>query len=680
MFNSQLRGKPCIIKYKLRHKVLSSLWAATALSVAIPAVAHDNDSIAVKHTLDNVVITGTASQKKLSATAPIHIIDKEAIGRLGVTDIADALHRMPGITLRDYGGAGGMKTVSVRGFGAQHTGVSYDGIALSDCQTGEIDVSRYSLENTESIALTIGDNDDIFIPARNAAYAAMLNISTITPPDNDSRPHLETQIKTGSFGYISPFIRYRQSFNGKLALTASGEYVYAENDYPFTLRNLTLVTREKRTNNMMNSGHGEVALSWRINEGQSLNGKIYYYDNDRQLPGQVRYYTNLSGENLHDRNAFAQIQYKVWGWHDLSLKLNAKYNWASSEYKDETYRNGINDASYWQREAYTSTSLLYTPNTKLAFNYSADYIFNNLNSSLKTDTRPYRHTILQSATARYRSSRFTIMGRLLYSLYFNAAKYGNSARDAKRLSPSVSMSYKLLRGEDLYIRLSYKNIFRAPTFNESYFYHYGSTDLLPENTDQLNAGLTWRHSYGQGSYLKLSADAYLNKVKDKIVAVPFNMFVWTNINVGKVIGHGIETEATLSHTFNQRHSLLITANYGLQRSENKTNEASPYYGNQIAYTPEHQGSAAINYENPWVNITIHGHGMSHRYTNNEHYQGSRVGGYVEMGLTAYRAWKLWKGELEIRADIKNLLDKQYEIVSHYPMPGRSWQASIKYKF
>lgn len=651
-----------------------------AWSVAIPAGAQNNDSIADRRTLDNVVITGKASQKRLSATAPVRVLDKESIVRLGVTDIADALHRLPGITLRDYGGAGGMKTVSVRGFGSQHTGVCYDGIALSDCQTGEIDVSRYSLENTESIGLTIGDNDDIFIPARNAAYAAMLNISTITPPDNDSRPHLETQVKAGSFGYISPFIRYRQSFNGKLSLTASGEYVYAENDYPFTLRNLTLVTREKRTNNMMNSGHGEVALSWRINEEQSLDGKIYYYDNDRQLPGQVRYYTNLSGENLHDRNAFAQLQYKAWGWHKLSLKLNAKYNWASSEYKDETYRGGINDASYWQREAYASACLLYTPDEKLAFDYSADYIFNNLNSSLKTDTRPYRHTVLQSATARFRSSRFTIMARLLYSLYFNDAKYGNSARDAKKLSPSVSMSYKLLRGEDLYIRLSYKNIFRAPTFNESYFYHYGSTNLLPESTDQINAGFTWKHLYGMGSYIKLSADAYLNKVKDKIVAVPYNMFVWTNINVGKVMGHGIEAEATLNHNFNGRHSIMVTANYGLQRSENKTNEASPYYGNQIAYTPEHQGSAAINYENPWVNITIHGHGMSHRYTNNEHYQGSRVDGYVEMGLTAYRAWKLWSGELEIRADIKNLLDKQYEIVSHYPMPGRSWQASIKYKF
>lgn len=202
------------------------------LTMALPIKAQNNDSIASKHTLDNVVITGVSSPKRLSATAPVHILDKETISRLGVTDIADALHRIPGITLRDYGGAGGMKTVSVRGFGTQHTGVSYDGIALSDCQTGDIDVSRYSLENTESIALTVGDNDDIFIPARNAAYAAMLHINTITAPSKDKRPHLETQIKVGSFGYVSPFIRYRQSFNGKLALTVAGEYVYAENDYP----------------------------------------------------------------------------------------------------------------------------------------------------------------------------------------------------------------------------------------------------------------------------------------------------------------------------------------------------------------------------------------------------------------------------------------------------------------
>ena len=131
-----------------------------------------NDSVAEGRTLEGVVVTETASRKALSGTAPLRILDNETMLRLGVTDIADALHRIPGITLRDYGGAGGMKTVSVRGFGARHTGVSYDGIALSDCQTGEIDVSRYSLDNAADISLVVGDNEDIFIPARSASYAA----------------------------------------------------------------------------------------------------------------------------------------------------------------------------------------------------------------------------------------------------------------------------------------------------------------------------------------------------------------------------------------------------------------------------------------------------------------------------------------------------------------------------
>lgn len=42
-----------------------------------------------------------------------------------------------------------------------------------------------------------------------------------------------------------------------------------------------------------------------------------------------------------------------------------------------------------------------------------------------------------------------------------------------------------------------------------------------------------------------------------------------------------------------------------------------------------------------------------------------------MGLTAYRRWHVWRGTLEARADIKNLLNKQYEIVARYPMPGQA---------
>ena len=196
-----------------------SVAAFGALLSCTPAAAQGTDSISDGRVLDDVTVTDKARQRQVAGTAPLRVLDSEAMLRLGVTDIADALHRLPGITLRDYGGAGGMKTVSVRGFGSQHTGVSYDGIALSDCQTGEIDMSRYSLENVSDISLLIGDNDDIFIPARNAAYAAMLTINPMAPPTADNKPHLTTQVKLGSFGYVSPLIRYTHNLTDKFALS-----------------------------------------------------------------------------------------------------------------------------------------------------------------------------------------------------------------------------------------------------------------------------------------------------------------------------------------------------------------------------------------------------------------------------------------------------------------------------
>ena len=125
--------------------------------------------------LNEVQVVDSHKHHTLTSTAPLYVMDHGEMLRLGVTDMADALHRLPGITLRDYGGAGGMKTVSVRGLGTKHTGVSYDGVMLSECQGGEIDLSRYSLDNVGSLSLVIGDNDDIFIPARQVTTPAFIS-------------------------------------------------------------------------------------------------------------------------------------------------------------------------------------------------------------------------------------------------------------------------------------------------------------------------------------------------------------------------------------------------------------------------------------------------------------------------------------------------------------------------
>lgn len=652
----------------LKIVLLSSLIATQAYA--------QSDSVRV---LDQVNVE--AQRREVASTAPLHVVKAADFARLGITDVADALHRMPGVMLRDYGGAGGMKTVSVRGFGAEHTGVVYDGVMLSECQSGEIDLSRYSLNTVSSMALTVGDNDDIFIPARQSSMAAVLTIESLGGMPADRRAHLTTEVKWGSFGYISPFVRYNQQVARGLAFSASAEYTYAENDYPFTLTNISLKTKEHRTNSRMNTGHGEVSMLWQINEQNTLRAKVYYYDNDCLLPGQVRYYTSVSGESLRDRNAFAQAQ---WIWRNasgnLSVRADGKFNWAASIYKDRLMPNAVRDASYWQREYYLSGCVLYAPTAHWAFDYSADYAYNNLSSSLSTATRPYRNTILQSLTAKYTLQRFTAMARLLYSLYYNDAKDGPGAKDMKHLSPSVSLSYKLIQNEDFFLRASYKNIFRAPTFNENYYYHYGSTDLDPEKTDQYNVGITWSHYWSPRLNTTLIADGYINHVRDKIVAVPYNMFVWTNINVGKVNGKGVELTTKASWQLAKANTLTFSGSWSYRRIANRTNSESQYYGYQIAYQPMHTGGASIGWENPWVNVTVHGTGMSDRWTNNNHYQDTRVAGYWETGTTLWRDFHYKRQSWTARFDLMNLLDKQYEIVSHYPMPGINWRLTIDYKF
>lgn len=656
------------------------------------AMAQTDTIVGRVHELEGVTVTESQRRHTLMSTAPLHLLDRRDMLSMGITDMADALHRLPGITLRDYGGAGGMKTVSVRGFGAKHTGVSYDGVMLSECQSGEIDLSRYSLDNVEGLSLTIGDNDDIFIPARQSSTPAVLNIETLRMRTDDTRPHLTAQVKQGSFGLISPFVRYEQNLSNRFAFSLVGEYTYADNDYPYSIQNGNETVSDRRSNSRMNSWHGELNFLYQTNRVSRLSGKLYYYDNDRQLPGQVHYYTNLSGEALRDRNAFGQLLYQT-RWDDkLSLKWLAKYNWAESVYRDRMMQGGVNDASYWQREVYSSAVLLYTPDERWAMDYSMDYAFNNLNgSSWRTLVgKPYRHTMLQSATAKYQSRRLKVIVRLLLSLYLNGQSempattrqdvQQNSADNMQRLSPSLSVSYKLLADQDLYVRASYKNIFRSPTFNESYCYHYGSTNLKPESTDQLNVGVTYTAPLSRRNMLTVTLDGYYNHVKDMIVAVPQNMFVWTCVNLDKVRSYGLDATMRASRQVAEGHQVAVAGSYSYQRVEDRNNPDATTYGYQVAYMPRHQGSLSVSYENPWVNVSLHGTSVSSRWPNNNHYEGTLIAGYTDCGATLWRQFRWHRYQLEARFDLKNVFDKHYEIVANYPMPGRNYQISINYKF
>ena len=689
---------------------------AVLLMFAVPHAKAQQDAIAphvqrdaaMSDTLRNVDVVSTQQSRQLKSTAPQYTLSGESFSRLGVTDIGDALHRLPGITLRDYGGAGGMKTVSVRGLGAQNTGVSYDGIALSDCQTGQIDLQRYTLGGIKDLRLTAAGNDDIFLPARNAASAAMLDIA---PPSFPLAPHASDAaratrskvgggITLGSWGYTNPMLQWGSAVGEKVSVMGVADYIYAENDYPFTLVNGRTKSRERRTNSRMNQWHGEVSALWLVNARNRLSAKVYYYDNDRQLPGIVHYYANDSDEALRERNAFAQAKWVSTCSDKVSLMLNGKFNWFTSDYTNTKSGGGSPSAEYWQREAYGAFALLYTPAEWLMLDYSADYILNTLNSSRAADSRPMRHSVLQSLSAKAQWGRLSLLARGLCSVYLNSQRNNNMSDNTStnigtadgertpnesRLSPSLSASFQPFNGEELFIRASWKNVFRMPTFNELYYYHLGNPTLSPERTSQLNIGLSWQSGEGKKGRsgesvpftASLTVDGYLNDVKDKIVAIPFNMFVARTMNIGKVkiLGMDVTADLSLALGASRRQSIGLTGNYSLQRAKNLSGKGK-YYGNQIAYTPVHSGSLTLSWQNPWCNLSLTADGMSERWATNEHSPSTDMEGFVEFSCSAYRTVRIHSVPVTLRASVLNITDKQYCIVARYPMPGRSWKATV----
>ena len=88
------------------------------------------------HQIEKVTVTARRSPNKVTSAVPIQTISRQDISQLGIQNMADAVRRFAGANVKDYGGIGGLKTVSIRNMGAAHTAVSYDGVAVSNCQAG----------------------------------------------------------------------------------------------------------------------------------------------------------------------------------------------------------------------------------------------------------------------------------------------------------------------------------------------------------------------------------------------------------------------------------------------------------------------------------------------------------------------------------------------------------------
>lgn len=659
--------------------ILLALCLSAMCGISVHQTPSDSVTTTTVHTIDTVRVVAQRRAHTVRTSSPLQLVGQD-YQHYGVQTMAEALKHFAGVTLRDYGGAGGMKTVSVRGTGARHTAVVYDGIALTDGQTGELDVARYSLNNLSTIQLYIGNNDDIFTPARNQAQAATLCLdqwSALADAARQQQRQTMAVLSTGSWGQFTSHLNLTQHLTEAVALSFAGEYLHADNAYPFRLRNGAYTTTQHRHNSKMNSGRLETNLFYQLSRQTTLKSKVYHYQNNRHLPGIVHYYTTDNGETLFEQNTFTQWQYRqrlssVW-----QMMVNAKFNYAKTDYHNPIPSGGITDACYWQREVYSSLSLHYKPTEHLELNYSGDFSWNDLRSTLSFYGKPRRQSYLQSLSAKWQNERLKIILLTLFSIYNDSQGNLEETKHSHYFSPSLSLSWRLLKEKELYLRLLLKDASRQPTFNELYFFHIGTTDLKRERCREVNIGLTFNHRPTEHLSFDATLDAYINWINDKIVAVPFNMFVWRMMNAQRVRSHGLDFVGHADWQVFDGNSLSLAVNYSYLRAENRTRRESVNYRNQIPYTPEQSLCVGLSWNaRRWTAGCSHQF-VSSRWTTMDHSPGTRMGSYGLFDLSfAYRQqWK--KHPFVLQMDLLNVLNRQYEMVAHYPMSGRQWRIGLK---
>lgn len=637
------------------------------------------DSISGKVYNIKTVYIESKNERDLKSMVPFQKIDSKGISERGIVDIADALNRFSGVNIKDYGGSGGLKTISVRGLGSRHTAVSYNGVVINGSRTGQIDLSSLSLNDIGTLSVVSGNYDDIFVSAREMAASSLLKIESVSPSFEEKKYNIVSSSSVGSFGLLSSFFKYSRKINNRFTVSGLIEGKRADNLYHFTLTNGENKVEYRRNNNSLRDFKTEADFYYRPGAKSVLKGVLYYYGAERDLPGAVRYYNYNNNESTKERNLFCQAVYKKYFSRLFAWSIKGKFNRSVSGYHDTggEYPGGEIYDKYFQREYYCSSSLLYNPIKKVSFSYSVDYFFNNLNSNHSYDIRPYRHSLLQGFSASYDKERFRTVVSVLGSLYKNRVNAGESASGYKRLSPYISFSCFPFGNSRFSVRAFYKDIFRVPSFTDNYFTQVASRNIRPEKTTQFDLGACYKKKSGGASVYKINFDVYYNTVRDKIVAMPNNMFYWSVVNLGKVRILGLDFNSEYKYIFDESWSFLLYSSYSYQYAVDVTDSNSGYYKDQIVYTPRYSGSFSIAVENPYINVSVHGTGAGRSYCTPENTMAGEIDGYVDLGLALYGKLNICGNIYDVRGDIINITDKQYEVVKKYPMPGRQYKLTIK---
>lgn len=593
------------------------------LTAALPSDSAEH----VADTLHAVTVTADKGVV-ISRTDTLHIRNS--------SDISGELHQIPGLQLGDYGGFAGLKTVSLRGMGSPHTAIYVDGVKVGNVQSGQGDLGMLDVENFSSIVVDYAQNSISFDTARpEFKYGSVTG---------------KAGVSIGSFGTYLPSARVDFKLSDRLALSANAAGIISKGDF-------TYGEDVVRINNDITQIRGGLNLFGSMDRGE-YHIKAFYNTAERGTPGSVSW---PSDDRQKDMNAYLQGVLRKQFSKLYTLKASAK-----AGYDNIYYTSSWGDSEYGQTEIQLNTAHLFHINNWWNVSFAADIQWDKLNSNFYHASR---FTTISALTTTFSFDRLSLNVAAEYSGYFDKDQLARHA-----ISPSLDFRLRLIEGLDIvgFARRAY----RVPMFNELYYVGYGNPEIQPEDAWLTDLGLDFYRKVSDKWGVRAKADGFYNYLTDKITSAPTveDPNIWLPFNIGKVRSAGFDLVAgTDFHSGDWTASL--DARYSYQNAVDATPD-SYTYGQQIAYLAKHTVTADL--KAGWKGYVLNPRWVLKSGRTDSY---GALANWNTLDLTLSKDFKIWKSlTLSAYLSAKNIFNHEYELVSGYPMPGRSFIGGIQLGF
>lgn len=639
------------------------------ISSLIPNYAKSEESKdTLKTTLPEIEVkSGRIISDEALKYSPIKIIDREEIKGLGAAQISDAVTFSPGVFIKNYGGLGGMKALSMRGTTSQQSLIMIDGIRLNSNQTGMLDLSTLPLALANDMEIIRGGASTIF---GGNAIGGAVNIRT---RKRFARPELETTFKYGSFN--EKYFGANGGFSiSTYSLSGIFEYTSSDGDYPFDVNHFG----EDKTLSRENGDFENIALSLAANKyfgAWQTNFRTILRKSNRGAPGAVLQGNIESrGARLDEKEAMFFLSALNQFSDSSALNIGAFGKLNSMNFVDP---DGIGTSGRGIDNEYDNVDYI----TNVRYSYSGSYIntdlgieasYSRLNGDmLKRELEGAVDRFSYALSCRAESKEFLLLNENLSGIINAGIRYD----DISDINSSLSPMLGIMAGSPflpIKMRMQFSYNFRAPAFNEMYYINFGTNELKPEKSKSFNFGLSWEPF----EFISFSGEAFAISTKDQIIAVPKSPVTWSAENKSEVFTYGIEGSAAIKLL---EDKLYMNISYTMQSAKD-ADKSSVTYDKLIVYVPREllAANAAYNFKSFRIGASLQY--SSYRYALPDNSIESILPSYLIVNCNIRQELIILKTRIVLSLDIMNILDERYDVIKNYPMPGRSFRAGITVKY